>query len=108
MTIKNTHGVPSRSGTELWDIARRKLVSHVSSINAFTAGASEKARHRALQSLIEAIGKLQVSRFQGEEIHFTGSLTCGEFRTELRRVFGIKLSRIEADSLFKTFDTDGR
>lgn len=68
-----------RSGKDMWDVAKKKL-STCSAVTTFVAGASEKARHRALQYLIDAIGRNQVSRFGSEDVHITGSLDCEAFR----------------------------
>ena len=72
----NTH----RTGKEMWQLVRQKLRRRIEAVQTFKVGASEKARQRALQQLMIAIGRIQVSRFAEKTIHFTGSLNKAEFR----------------------------
>jgi hypothetical protein len=69
----------NRKEREPWEVAREKLTRCVT-VDTFEAGAHEKARHRALQHLIDAIGRIQVSRFGNESVHFTGALDLEGFR----------------------------
>eukprot|EP00602_Paraphysomonas_sp_CaronLab_P009330 CAMPEP_0185037410 /NCGR_PEP_ID=MMETSP1103-20130426/31761_1 /TAXON_ID=36769 /ORGANISM="Paraphysomonas bandaiensis, Strain Caron Lab Isolate" /LENGTH=417 /DNA_ID=CAMNT_0027575367 /DNA_START=285 /DNA_END=1538 /DNA_ORIENTATION=+ len=99
-------GSDDTRGTQLWDTVRQKL-THIQSVNAFIASTEERARQRALAELLKAVGRQNSMRFGYQMKPFTGALRKSEFKRELQRVFNIDLTKIEADSLFEVFDSDG-
>jgi hypothetical protein len=117
-------------GYQLWQHVQQKF-SIIHAMSAFKASGAEKARHRALLLLLNAIGKLQNSRFgRRGEMNFAASINRSDFRKynssicllilihlsplsvsgvvrEVHRVFDVKLSQFESDALFEVFDDDG-
>jgi hypothetical protein len=67
-------------GYQLWQHVHEKI-NIIRAMTAFKASGAEKARHRALLLLLNAIGKLQCSRFGPRgEMNFAASINRSDFR----------------------------
>lgn len=83
-TTTSTTGTTSTNGStknsnNLWIQVQKKLLS-IQAVNVFKTFGKEKARHRALSLLLEAIGNLQGSRFGKGNMNFAAQVNRVDFK----------------------------